>query len=96
VCGFGPWLKPTFDLRKFPAAIGPRQAVVREMLLQFAAMLQSLVTPTNKVSVVRTQGTLAASTSAWHNELHPSKTGFQKFADLFHQELKTLFPNRVA
>jgi hypothetical protein len=96
VCGFGPWLKPTFDLRKFPPAIAPRQAVVKEMLLQFAAMLESLVTPTNKVTVIKTQGTLQASTSAWHNELHPSKTGFQKFADIFHQKLKALFPNRVA
>ncbi len=96
VCGFGPWLKPTFDLRKFPPAIAPRQAVVKEMLLQFAAMLESLVTPTNKVTVIKTQGTLPANTSAWHNELHPSKTGFQKFADIFHQKLKALFPNRVA
>jgi len=96
VCGFGPWLKPTFDLRGFPAPIAARQAVVKEMLLQFAAMLSSLATPTNKVTVIRTQGTLAASPSSWHNELHPSKAGFQKFADLFHLNLKTLFTDRVA
>ena len=94
--GSGHGCKPTFDLRKFPPAIAPRQAVVKEMLLQFAAMLESLVTPTNKVTVIKTQGTLPASTSAWHNELHPSKTGFQKFADIFHQKLKALFPTRVA
>ena len=72
VCGFGPWLKPTFDLRKFPPAIAPRQAVVKEMLLQFAAMLESLVTPTNKVTVIKTQGTLPANRRA------PGTTSFTR------------------
>ena len=41
VCGFGPWLKPTFDLRNVPLGVA-RQQVVKAMLLQFAAMLTSL------------------------------------------------------
>ena len=36
VCGFGPWLKPTFDLRGFPAALASRQPVIDAMLSQFA------------------------------------------------------------
>lgn len=94
VCHLGPWLKPTFDLRKFPN-LAARQAVVTAMLEQFAAMLQSLAAQP-KVTFINGQGTLPAQKSAWHNELHPSKAGFQKFADIFHRELKALFPNRVA
>jgi hypothetical protein len=42
------------------------------------------------------QGTLAPQTGSWHNELHPAKAGFEKFADIFQQRLKVLFPDRVA
>jgi hypothetical protein len=94
ICGFGPWLKPTFDLRKFPG-ISPRTEVIKAMLQQFAAMLTSLAAAP-KVTFINGQGTLAQQTSSWHNELHPSKAGFDKFADLFQRELKTLFPDRVA
>jgi hypothetical protein len=93
ICGFGPWLKPTFDLRKFPAR-APMEAVVKAMLQQFAAMLTSLAGPT--VTFVNTQGTLTAQPSSWHNELHPSRAGFQKFATAFQVKLKALFPDRVA
>jgi len=93
ICGFGPWLQPTFDLRKFPT-LAVRQAVVKAMLQQFAAMLTSLVGPT--VTFINGQGTLAPQPSSWHNELHPTRAGFEKFADIFHLRLKALFPDRVA
>lgn len=93
ICGFGPWLKPTFDLRKFPA-IAAGQAVVRAMLEQFEKVLVSLSGP--KVIVIPTQGVLPPQTSSWHNELHPAKAGFQQFAQLFHDKLKAMFPARVA
>ena len=64
------------------------------MLKQFAAMLTALATRP-KVVFINGQGTLAPSTSAWHNELHPGKDGFEKFADLFQQELRAIFPGRV-
>ena len=64
------------------------------MLQQFAAMLTSRPPP--KVTFINGQGTLAPQTSSWHNELHPAHAGFEKFADIFYRELKTLFPNRVA
>ncbi len=38
ICGFGPWLQPTFQLRKFPTRAA-MEAVVKAMLQQFAAML---------------------------------------------------------
>ena len=93
ICGFGPWLQPTFKLRKFPAR-APMEAVVKAMLQQFAAMLAALAGPT--VTFINGQGTLVPQPSSWHNELHPARAGFGKFADLFHVKLKALFPNRVA
>ncbi|HEV2803909.1 MAG TPA: hypothetical protein VGW57_03150 [Chthoniobacterales bacterium] len=94
VCFMGPWLKPTFDLRKFPVASARRREVVKTMLEQFAAMLKKLET-NNRITFLNGQGTLAPVAGSWHNELHPSKDGFRKFATLFHGKLKTLFPGRV-
>jgi hypothetical protein len=93
VCHLGPWLKPTFDLRNFPTRAAA-QAVVKAMLRQFAALLTSLTG--SKVTFINGQGTLPPQTSWWHNELHPSRAGFEKFADIFHGELRKLFPDRVA
>jgi hypothetical protein len=95
VCFLGPWLKPTFELRKFPEDIASSWRVVREMLLQFATMLTAL-TARPKVSFINGQGTLEPKRASWDNELHPEKAGFNAFADLFHAHLKGLFPNRVA
>ena len=93
ICGFGPWLKPTFDLRKFPTRAA-MEAVVQAMLEQFAVMLTSLAGP--MVTFINTQGTLVRQPSSWHNELHPARAGFGKFADAFELKLKALFPDRVA
>jgi hypothetical protein len=70
-----------------------RQEVVKVMLQQFAAMLASLATQA-KVTFINGQGTLRPN--SWHNELHPTKAGFEKFADIFYRELKKLYPDRVA
>ena len=93
VCNHGPWLKPTFDLRKYPTQ-AEAQRVIKAMLEQFASMLKSLTT-NQKVSVVGTQGTLSSNAAAWHNELHPDKQGFETFADKFQQHLKKLFPTQI-
>jgi hypothetical protein len=95
ICGFGPWLKPTFDLRKFPLGVA-RQEVVKAMLLQFAAMLTSLAASAPNITFINGQGTLKPQTSSWDNELHPARAGFEKFADIFRDKLKALFPSRVA
>ena len=94
VCNLGPWLKPTLDLRKFPIGSAARFEVVKAMLKQFAALLLSLASH-GGVTFINGQGTLAPNPSSWHNELHPSKDGFRKFATLFHTKLKALFPARV-
>jgi hypothetical protein len=93
VCHLGPWLKPTFDLRGFPTQASAF-AVMKILLQQFAAMLQSFASHAN-VTFINGQGTLTPQPGSWHNELHPSKDGFNAFATLFHQTLKTAFPNRV-
>jgi hypothetical protein len=96
VCFFGPWLAPTFKLRKFPKFSAPSDAcalVVREMLQRFAAMLAALQRP--NVSFLDGQATLPNATSSWHNELHPSSSGFDLFVELFRNELRRLFPGRV-
>ena len=94
ICYLGPWLKPTFDLRKFPT-LAAAQEVVKAMLQQFAAMLASFATQP-KVTFINGQGTLSPQRSSWHNELHPTRMGFEKFANIFYRELKKLYPNRVA
>jgi len=94
ICHLGPWLKPTFDLRGFPTRAAAF-AVVEAMLKQFAATLATMAARP-KVTFINGQGTLAPDTSAWHNELHPNRDGFDKFADLFHQTLRPLFPGRVS
>jgi len=94
VCFLGPWLEPTFALKKFPS-LAAASAVVEAMLRQFAAMLADLATAP-KVSFLDGQGTLPRKTTSWHNELHPSKKGYDAFADLFHAKVKSLFPTRVA
>ena len=73
---------------------GAGQAVVKAMLQQFAAMLATLAG--HKVTFINGQGTLIPRTSSWHNELHPAKAGFEKFADMFQHEPELLFPARVA
>ena len=90
----GPWLQPTFKLRKFPTKTAGFD-VVKTMLQKFAAMLTALESAHPNVTFINGQGTLAPVTTSWHNELHPTKTGFQKFADLFHAKLKAMFPGRV-
>jgi len=93
ICHLGPWLKPTFDLRGFPDR-DSAFAVVKVMLQQFAAMLQSLESH-SLVSFINAQGTLAPEPASWHNELHPGRAGFKRFSEIFHERLKTLFPGRV-
>lgn len=94
VCFLGPWLEPTFDLRKFPLG-HTRFLVVKAMLQQFAEMLSAIEKKSKHVTFLNGQGTLPVKESSWHNELHPSKDGFNKFADLFHAKLKLLFPAHV-
>ena len=67
----------------------------KSMLTQFSQMLITLAGKHSGVTFINTQGTLPERKDSWHNELHPSKDGFNAMARLFHQQLKALFPSRV-
>lgn len=92
---FGPWLEPAFNHRHFPRRPQLREKieVVKAMLQQFAMLLQSLERP--GVTFINAQGTLSPQPSSWHNEMHPGKVGFNRFAQIFHNKLKALFPGRI-
>lgn len=94
ICHLGPWLKPAFDLRGFPGDLVASSQVVQEMLTQFATMLKALQSHA-RVTYIDAQGVLPAVPSSWHNEMHPSKGGFNQIADVFHVQIKALFPGRV-
>ncbi|MBE7496639.1 MAG: SGNH/GDSL hydrolase family protein [Verrucomicrobiaceae bacterium] len=97
VCWLGPWLEPTFTLRRFPTFPENTASfeVVKWMLGQFAKLMESFTSKSRRITVINGQGTLPVQKGSWHNELHPSKTGFETHADLFHQKLRQLFPGRV-
>lgn len=94
ICGIGPWLKPALDLHKFQSE-AKGIAVVKAMLQRFAEMLDTVAGAHSNVTVIHTQGTLEITKASWHNELHPSKAGFNQIADLFRETLRKLFPDRV-
>ena len=93
ICHLGPWLKPTFDLKNFPTQRAGEEVVIA-MLKQFANMLTTLAAQP-KVTFMNGQGKLPAKKKSWHNELHPSRSGFNFVTGLFHQQLKSLFPNHI-
>ena len=93
-CHLGPWLEPTFKLRRFPTVLSGFE-VTKVMLQQFAAMLTGLGSSHAGITVISKQGKLEPKTSSWHNELHPSDKGFNIFASVFYSRLKMLFPDRV-
>jgi hypothetical protein len=92
VCGVGPWLKPSLDLRGWtdPAKAA---AVVKLLLLAFDRLLLQIEQQHRNVVYVRTQGTLSAGD--WANELHPTESGFGKIADVFLRALGKRFPGRI-
>jgi hypothetical protein len=94
ICHLGPWLKPTFTLRGFPTQQHGFE-VMQVMLTEFAAMLASLAASNAGVTLVNGQGTLAPDRASWHNELHPSRQGYERFAELFLAQLRALFPGRL-
>lgn len=92
VCGRGPWLKPSLDLRLVPT--GMQRDVVRAMLEQFRNMILGFADAERGIFVVPTQGTLK-SDSLWANEMHPTAQGFEMVAKVFRDTLRASFPGRV-
>ncbi len=89
VCGLGPWLKPSLDLRGWTDFAAAAQ-IVKEVLQAFDKVLADLEQQHKNVVYVRTQGTLSPTTD-WANELHPTEQGFNKIAAVFLQALRKTF-----
>ncbi len=93
VCGLGPWLKPSLDLRGWTDFAAAAE-IVKEVLQAFDKLLAQLEQQNRNVVYVRTQGTLLPATD-WANELHPTDQGFNKIAAVFLQALRRKFPDRI-
>ena len=91
VCGAGPWLMPGLADRGWSNADG--QTIVRNLLVQFAALLDDLQKNAHGFHHVRTQGTLRPD--QWDNEIHPTSEGFGAIAARFVESLRAVFPNRI-
>jgi hypothetical protein len=92
VCGVGPWLKPSLDLRGWTdPAMGAE--IVKRMLKALDRLLLQIEQQNRNVVYVRTQGTL--SSADWANELHPTESGFGKIADVFLKALRKKFHGRI-
>jgi hypothetical protein len=93
VCGLGPWLKPSLDIRGWTDFAAAAE-VVKLILQAFDKVLTQLEQKYKNVVYVRTQGTLLPATD-WANELHPTEEGFNKIAAVFLQALRNKFPGRI-
>lgn len=93
VCGVGPWLQPGLKDRGW-MSLGDERAIVKDLLLQFKAMLDSFASNTaNNFIHIQTQGTLADN--QWANELHPTPDGFAAITTKFVDALRLRFPGRI-
>ena len=89
----GPWLRPGLDDRGWTSP-APARAIVKDLLLQFNALLDGYATNAASNFVhVQTQGTL--SDGQWANELHPTPTGFAVITAKFVDALRLRFPGRI-
>ncbi|MEM7098865.1 MAG: hypothetical protein AAF541_11445 [Pseudomonadota bacterium] len=90
VCGKGPWLWPHLDDAGVPDTL--HEAVVAEFLRRFKRKLVRMANRlgNNDIVVIGTQGTL--DPADWDNEIHPSKGGFRKIAEVFQAQLALDFP----
>ena len=93
ICGLGPWLKPTFDLRKFPT-LAAGQAVVKAMLEQFAAMLTTFWPPEG--DVYQRAGHPDAADEFVAQRTSSCEGWLRKICGHVPAQLKALFPARVA
>lgn len=92
VCNTGPWLKPGLDDRGWISQQAGA-AIVKQLLQEFAAMLDGFEASVPNFVHVRTQGTLRPA--QWANELHPTPDGFAAIAGKFVETLQLRFPGRV-
>ena len=73
----GPWLKPAMDQANVAPDFNLRQDIVKLLIDALQATFSEFDSPSDRVHVIRTAGTLDPDTD-WANELHPNGEGFRK------------------
>jgi len=73
----GPWLKPAMDQANVAPDFALRQDIVKLLIDALEATFSEFDSPSDRVHVIRTAGTLDPDTD-WANELHPNGEGFRK------------------
>lgn len=91
----GPWMAPSFELKGYPRDLEKRRAHVRGLIDRIYDMHKRIARDFTNVHIVDVRGALP-SQGDWHDELHPSREGFQKVARLFHQTLQKVLPRAVS
>lgn len=90
----GPWIKPSLDKSGITVA-ADAAALVRHLIDTFHARVAALAAPGNRFHVVDMRNTLGANHHLhWHDEMHPTGTGFGLLAEKWRATLKALFPGR--
>ncbi len=80
----GPWLKPALDSAGVKNDAPFRIAVVGELIKRLNVLLAQFHDPAQHVVFVKALGTLSTGANYqtdWANELHPTRSGFDKIAD---------------
>lgn len=80
-CGLGPWLQPGLKLRRIPERL--RRDVVKVFLSRYRGLMLELSQQHERVLIADTQNTL--QDQHWENELHPTKIGFKKIAQVYEK-----------
>ncbi|TLS76727.1 hypothetical protein FE236_06310 [Mariprofundus erugo] len=75
-----PWIKPYMDQKGIPAG-AIQQEVVKIMITRLNEMLDAVCASTSNMVKVETTGTLQSG--EWRDEIHATKQGFKKIADMF-------------
>lgn len=89
----GPWVKKYLDPAGLTDPAGAR-AFAHALIDAYAVKILALAAATPNFHVVDTRGTLSADHLHWHDEIHPTGTGFGKLAERWRATLTTLFPRR--
>lgn len=87
-----PWIKPYMDAMNIP--VGDAQnKIARFMIREFNTTIRAIADdPKYKdgFRMARTAGTLTKN--EWQNEIHPTKNGFSKIANLIYAEMVKVLP----
>lgn len=89
----GPWMHDSFLKKGYPLKtsgdLAARAAQVRRMIDMLYDMLERLRRRNPNLHVVNLRGVLPKR-SDWHDELHPTRKGFERVADEFEKKLREL------